>query len=122
MTINGVAIYGTRPWNVFGEGPTQTGGGTFGEMSQPWSAKDFRFTCKGDTVYAFQMSWPDNGQVVITSMGLTDSLHVKEVSLVGYDGIISWSQLANGLHIDLPLEPPCEIVQVFSIQLKGSSS
>ncbi len=121
MTINGVAIYGTRPWSVFGEGPTQTGGGAFGEMPQLWSAKDFRFTCKGDTVYAFQMSWPANRQVVITSMGLTDSLYVKEVSLVGYDGIISWSQLADGLHIDLPPEPPCEVVHVFSIRLQDAA-
>ena len=46
-----------------------------------------------------------------------NSLHVKEVSLVGYEGIISWSQTADGLHIDLPPEPPCEAVHVFSIRL-----
>ena len=117
MAVNGVAIYETRPWKVFGEGPTQTVEGTFNETSQQWTAKDFRFTCKGETVYAFQMDWPDNRQALITSMRLTDSLRVKEVSLVGYEGIVSWSQMADGLHIDLPPEPPCEAIHVFSIRL-----
>jgi hypothetical protein len=50
-------------------------------------------------------------------MRLTDSLRVKDVSLVGYEGIVSWSQMADGLHIDLPPEPPCEAIHVFSIRL-----
>jgi alpha-L-fucosidase len=91
--------------------------GTFNETSQQWTAQDFRFTRNGDTVYAFQMDWPDNRQALITSMRLTDSLRVKEVSLVGYEGIVSWSQMADGLHIDLPPEPPCEAIHVFSIRL-----
>ena len=91
--------------------------GAFSEAPQQWTARDFRFTCKGDIIYAFQMAWPANRQAIITSMKLTDSLRVKEVSLVGYEGIISWSQVADGLHIDLPLEPPCEAVHVFSIRL-----
>jgi alpha-L-fucosidase len=97
MAVNGVAIYETRPWIVFGEGPTQTVEGTFHETSQQWTAKDFRFTCKGETVYAFQLDWPDNRQALITSMRLTDSLRMKEVSLVGYEGIVSWSQMAAGV-------------------------
>jgi alpha-L-fucosidase len=117
MAMNGAAIYETRPWKVFGEGPTRTMEGTFSEASQQWTAKDFRFTCKGNTVYAFQMAWPGDRQSFITSMKLIDSLRVKEVSLIGYDGIISWSQMADGLHIDLPLRSPCENVHVFSIRL-----
>ena len=117
MAVNGAAIYETRPWKVFGEGPTQTVDGEFNETSPQWTAKDFRFTCKGNTVYAFQMKWTGNRQALIISMGLTDSLRVKEVSLVGYDGIVSWSQMAEGLRIDLPSEPPCEAIHVFSIRL-----
>ena len=117
MAVNNAALYETRPWNVFGEGPTRAVEGAFSEASQPWTSKDFRFTCKGDTVYAFQMAWPADRQAVITSLKLTDSLRVKEVSLVGYEGIVSWSQMADGLHIDLPPESPCEAVHVFSIRL-----
>jgi hypothetical protein len=63
------------------------------------------------------MAWPANRQAFITSMKLTDSLGVKEVSLVGYEGIVSWSPLADGLHIQLPPESPCEVVHVFSVRL-----
>ena len=63
------------------------------------------------------MAWPDNRQAIITSMKLTDSLRVKEVSLVGYEGILSWSQMADGLHIELPPESPCGVVHVFSVRL-----
>ena len=63
------------------------------------------------------MAWPANRQAFITSMKLTDSLRVNEASLVGYEGIVSWSQLADGLHIQLPPESPCEVVHVFSVRL-----
>ena len=56
----------TRPWKVFGEGPTQTVEGTFNETSQQWTAKDFRFTCKGETVYTFQMDLARQMTDVIT--------------------------------------------------------
>jgi len=117
MAINGMTIYGTRPWKVFGEGPTRSEEGAFSEASQQWTAQDFRFTCKGDYLYAFQMAWPADRQAVITSLKLDHSQPVKEISLVGCEGIVSWSQMADGLHIGLPPEPPCEAVHVFSIRL-----
>jgi alpha-L-fucosidase len=117
MSTNGEAIYETWPWKVFGEGPTQTVNGAFNEAPQRWTAQDFRFTSKGDTVYAFQMAWPDNRQAIITSMKLDDSLRVKDVGLVGYDGIVPWSQTSHGLHIDLPSAPPCQAAHVFAIRL-----
>jgi len=63
------------------------------------------------------MAWPANRQAIITSMKLTDSLRVNEASLVGYEGIASWSQMADGPHIELPPESPCEVVHVFSVRL-----
>jgi alpha-L-fucosidase len=117
MAVNGPAIYETRPWGIFGEGPTRAGEGAFSETSQPWTERDFRFTCKGDILYAFQMAWPANRKAVITSLKLAKPLRVKDVTLVGYEGIVSWSQTADGLNIDLPPEPPCEAVHTFSIRL-----
>jgi alpha-L-fucosidase len=117
MAVNGSAIYATRPWDVFGEGPTRAGEGAFSETSQPWTERDFRFTCKGDILYAFQMAWPANRKAVITSLKLAKPLRVKDVTLVGYEGIVSWSQTADGLNIDLPPESPCEAIHTFSIRL-----
>jgi alpha-L-fucosidase len=51
---HGEAIYGTRPFAVFGEGPPDTATGQFNERNQrAYTAEDIRFTRKGETVYAF---------------------------------------------------------------------
>jgi alpha-L-fucosidase len=62
--VNGEAIYGTRPWLVFGEGPTQVKGGAFKE-DFTYTAQDIRFTTKGKTLYAIALGWPDDGKFVI---------------------------------------------------------
>ena len=56
--VNGEAIYGTRPWLVFGEGAVKAKGGAFKE-NFTYSAKDIRFTTKGKTLYAIALGWPD---------------------------------------------------------------
>ena len=44
--IHGEAIYGSRPWQVYGEGPVKAKGGNFHE-DFTYTAKDIRFTTKG---------------------------------------------------------------------------
>ena len=63
---NGEAIYATRPFAVYGEGPSVDNPqpkNRFGGAQdvRPYTAKDFRFTQKGDAVYAFLMQGPDDG-------------------------------------------------------------
>lgn len=57
LKINGEAIYGTRPWKVYGEGPTQVTAGAFHDTDmQPYTAQDFRFTRKGNVIYALELA------------------------------------------------------------------
>ena len=59
LKVNGDAIYGTRPWRVYGEGPTKVVEGAFHDTDiQSYTAEDFRFTSKGDTLFAIELSWP----------------------------------------------------------------
>jgi alpha-L-fucosidase len=51
LKVNGEGIYGTRPYAVFGEGPTLVQGSHYAAMAE-LTARDFRFTTKGDTVFA----------------------------------------------------------------------
>ena len=70
LRVNGAAIYGTRPWTAYGEGPTQVAPGAFGEAKTPdFTPRDIRFTTKGATLYAIVLGWPDNGRVLVTSLG-----------------------------------------------------
>ena len=48
LKLNGEAIYATRPWLVYGEGPTRSKGGGFGESADKgFGPEDIRFTTKG---------------------------------------------------------------------------
>jgi alpha-L-fucosidase len=59
--LYGEAIYGTRPYSIYGEGPTAISGGHFQEKHNPaLTSQDARYTVKGDTTYIFLMGWPDS--------------------------------------------------------------
>jgi alpha-L-fucosidase len=67
MAVNSEGIYSTRPWKIFGDGPgTKTAavpGQRFNENNRKdLTAEDFRFTTKGNALYAFIMGWPEGGQ------------------------------------------------------------
>jgi alpha-L-fucosidase len=117
IAINGEAIYETRPWLIHGEGPVRAKGGHFGE-DFAYSAKDIRFTMKGDkTLYAFAMGWPADGKVVIRSLAKFPEVtgKVTGVSLLGYGGQIKWTHDADGLAVQLPAEKPCDYAVALKI-------
>ncbi len=72
LSINGEAIYGTRPWRTYGEGPTKVAAGSFHDTdTAKYTAEDFRFTTKGDGIYAIGLAWPTSGEAVIRSLART---------------------------------------------------
>jgi alpha-L-fucosidase len=104
--INGEAIYGTRPWLVFGEGEVKAEGGAFKENFQ-YTAKDIRFTTKGGTLYAIALGWPEEGKLVIKSLATTEEAGVnkiKRVRLLGYKGGLKFTSTAGGLAVELPAQ------------------
>ena len=82
LRVNGEAIYGSRPWIRYGEGPTPQGTPTEGRgiidgMMAIFTAQDMRFTTQpapagegGYTLYATLLAWPADGKVTITSLAL----------------------------------------------------
>ncbi len=118
LKLNGDAIYGTRPWVRYGEGPTQIKTGYDTEPLSPWKAEDIRFTTKGDTLYVIPLAWPDSGVLKVTSLDKTakEVGQIKSVRLLGYDGRIQWTRDASGLTIKFPDEKPCEFAYVFELK------
>jgi len=58
LKVNGEAIYGTRPWTIYGEGSTQGQAGHFGGVTDPkegYRPEDIRFTTKARTLYAIRV-------------------------------------------------------------------
>jgi alpha-L-fucosidase len=120
MDINGEAIFGSRPWKVYGEGPTQVKSGMFNENSITFTAQDIRFTKKGNTLYAFILGWPGDMATVIKSLSKNSQLiageKITNVSLMGYQGKLEWSQNEEGLTVKMPAEKPCENAVVLKIE------
>ena len=118
LTLNGEAIYGSRPWSIYGEGPTKAAVGAYSDKKQvPFTGEDIRFTTKGDVLYAIALAWPGQ-QLVVKSLAKT-SPHVdgqiSDVQLLGHEGKLEWSQTAQGLTVELPKQKPCKHAFVFKI-------
>ena len=117
LAITGEAIYGSRPWLIFGEGPTVTPTGHLSDTRfDGFGADDIRFTTQGETLYAVVLGWPESGEVSIRSLGTWRSPEaVTGLRLLGNSGELEWKQEPNALRIVLPEERPCEHAFVFEV-------
>ncbi len=98
---NGEAIFDTRPWRRYGEGPTKLDRDE--AKRAPFTAADLRFTAKGDALYALAMEWPADGRLTITSLAGEGHGVVERVDLLGRDGSpLPFRQTAQGVELTLP--------------------
>jgi alpha-L-fucosidase len=102
----GEAIFATRPWEVFGEGPTD-----FSENFLAGTARDIRFARnKANTVlYATALDWPGDGATLtITTLkaGRFDAGAISSVTLLQNPGKLVWKQDEAGLKVTLPASAP----------------
>ena len=118
LAINGDAIYSTRPWKVYGEGTAKASAGAYQEDVTKYSPVDFRFTKKGNKIYAFFMEWSDDNKLLIKSLSADGKNEkISSVSLLGYDDKIEWKQEAAGLNIILPNLKPCKYAWALEISV-----
>jgi alpha-L-fucosidase len=137
MDVNSEGIYATRPWKIYGEGPSTARGGGRGAGRGPatrggvargggrgaapaYTAEDVRFTTKGDALYAFVGAWPESRVARIKSLGTGSpqvaGAKVQAVKLLGYDGPLTYTQDEQGLAVNLPEKAPSEHAVTLKIQ------
>ena len=106
LKTNGEAIYDTHVWRRSGEGPTQIEEGQFTEKDTPYTAQDFRFTARGDCLYAIALACPQDGQFTVQSLnrrGQGEYLGViRDMDVLGYAEKPAWRQDDKGLHVSAP--------------------
>jgi len=115
---NGEAIYGSRPWLLFGEGPTATPQGHLADLHfDGFTPEDIRFTTKGAVLYAIALGWPEQGKpLTIRTFGSARYPGaITGVQLIGHTGTLDWERTPEGLVIDLPGTPAGEHAFVFRI-------
>ena len=127
MKVNGQAIFGTRPWIVYGEGPSTlpkpAGEANFNEDEQQYSSQDVRFTTKDGVLYAIVLGWPKDLKTTIASLGTASANafgKVAAVELLGCDKPIHFEQTPAALTVDFPKDKPCESAYVLKIMHASS--
>jgi alpha-L-fucosidase len=134
LDVNGEAIYGTRAWTKYGEGPYADAPappwrppGPDDPPGEAWSSQEIRFTTKADTLYALVTDWPADGQVVIKSLATgAKSLpagKIEKVELLGDkrrfrflgNKPLAFTQDETGLHVTFPAAKPCDFAYALKI-------
>ena len=123
LRVNGEAIYNTRPWNVFGEGPTEVREGSFTDTQRHlFTDQDFRFTVGVNALYAVCLGWPEH-EVCIRTLNNASSVSAAQiagVTMLGADSGLHWWQDWEGLHVQPPPTRPCEHAYTFKIMLHAA--
>jgi len=123
MAINSEGIYDTRPWKIYGEGPSAESSNPinaqgFNEGKTTYSSKDIRFTTKNGILYAIVLGWPEDGKVIIKSLSTNNPLYpnkIKQVEMLG-GGNVKFEPGSNGLTVTLPTKKNSDIACVLKIR------
>jgi len=120
MATNGEAIHGTRPWKIYGEGPSvvsaKPGGGFDEDSRKALTAGDVRFTTKDNVLYAFVMGWPED-DITVRALGTHSPQSPKKIAhveLLGAAGPLTWTQTPTRLRVSVPQQRPLD----YAIALK----
>ena len=122
LEVNGEAIYGTRPWKIYGEGPTETVEGHLSEeRNKPLGPEDIRFTTKGDMLYATALGIAEKEWTIESLRAGSDHLNGRSVSrvrLLGHDDDLEWFQGPDALVIRRPASSRARHAYVFAVTLE----
>ena len=131
LRVNGDAIYNSRPFAVYGEGPTNapTNSTQKNHDIQIYTPQDIRYTTSrsGDILYAIALGWPTDGTLTLHTLYAGNPYlpsAVCSVKLLGTNQAVPFKQLTDGLHLSVPaaLPPalPSDIAYAFTISTQCS--
>lgn len=122
MDINKESIFDTRPWKIFGEGPSADSANPinaqgFNEGKITYTAKDIRFNQKDNKLYVTLLGKPADDIIVKTLGSRTFHTTIEKIVLLGSNEKIDWKQTKNQLLIKQPAVIPNDIALVFKIYM-----
>ena len=122
LRINGEAIYGTKNWNVWKQGPHDVVTDYYDQEKErkvDFTADDIRCTTKGNCIYAICLGWPEN-EIRINALGSDefDDREIVHVQLLGSEEQIIWNQSDEYLNIHPPRKQPGNYAYSFKIVFK----
>jgi alpha-L-fucosidase len=125
-TLNGEGIYATRPWKVYGEGPSTIKSnqekGHFGGIkdTREYQSSDIRYTTKDGNLFAFCLNIPQ-GEIRMNLLGKKSKYldqAIASVTLLGSKEKLKWVQEDDALVIVKPTDYPAWKVTGFKVEFK----
>lgn len=118
---NGEAIFATRPWRKYGEGPTKPPPpGAFSEDKQkPFTSQDVRFTRKADALYAIFLEWPQV-ESAIRSLGAKalPEASIERIDLLGGPEL-HFRRDSEALRVTLPAPSHDDFIPALRVSGRG---
>jgi alpha-L-fucosidase len=119
-SVNREAIKGTRPWKVYGEGPSTRAAKlrSYQLSKLKFDHTDIRFTTRAETLYAIALGWPPDGKFVITALadGSANYPHrIGKIELLGFESNLEWTRGSRGLEIRVPAVSSGKYAHAFRI-------
>ncbi len=119
LLVNGEAIYGTRPWKVYGEGPTKVIPGSFADTRRSkFTGRDIRFTVKGNDLYGIVLGRSEKDEIIIQSLSPDLRLFNRDITgvkVLGVDENVQWIRDESGLRVKIPEKLNTELPFVIKI-------
>ena len=123
LKVNGEAVYRTRVWRRYGEGPTLIVEGQFADgIKKNFTSQDFRFTTAGGYLYATVLKCSEDGNYCIRCLGEQDASRqanfhgiIKDITVLGSAEAVQWGRDKAGLHLKTKVKSAAPIVFKISI-------
>lgn len=125
-SVYGEGIYATRPWKIYGEGPSTVKSnqkkGHFGGLtdSREYESTDIRYTTKGSDLFAFCLNVPQ-GDIKMKLLGRKSKYldrAITSVTLLGSKEKLNWAQDDDSLIIKKPANFPAWLVTGFKVEFR----
>jgi len=125
-TLNSEGIYATRPWKVYGEGPSTIKSnqqkGHFGGLTdtREYQPSDIRYTTKDGNLFAFCLNTPQE-EIRMNLLGAKSKYldqPIASVTLIGSKKKLKWVQEDDALLITKPADFPTWKVTCFKVMFK----
>ncbi|NIJ43751.1 alpha-L-fucosidase [Wenyingzhuangia heitensis] len=115
LAVNGEAIYGSKYYEIYGEGPTETATGHLSEdKNKGFTQNDIRFTTNHKNLYVTVLKTPTKD---IHIKHLTKGkMEIKSIELLGSNAKIEFKKSATGTTIKLPKNVDLNYAWVFKIK------
>lgn len=122
MDVNKESIFDTRPWKIYGEGPSvdavnALNGPGFNEGKVGFTEKDIRYNQKGKVLYATVMGIPTEAIILKSLSTKAGNGTIKKIEMLGSKEKLIWEQGGDALSISKPKESPNNIAEVFKITM-----